>query len=212
MDCGDKDDDDEEGTKVTSDDDHEEISNDNEGGEDDNVKDDDDDSDEKVDDDDEMTELDNDEEYINLDERILTLEFHEEEDEEDYDDLYGDFKVNLIIEDVVKTNADQARVALTTEGQEQRSSVSFDFTSKMLNLENIYAADYTITSIMDTPVCQPSSMVITTTPLPPPLFLPQPQQTTPVITQTTLVITPTNQIPITSASVLLDFAYVFRFD
>nr|GEU36742.1 hypothetical protein [Tanacetum cinerariifolium] len=85
----DKDDDDEEGTKVASDDDHKEISDDNEGGDDDNVKD-DDDSDENVDDDDEMIELDNDEEDINMDERILTLEFHEEEDEEDYDDLYGD--------------------------------------------------------------------------------------------------------------------------
>nr|GEU36743.1 hypothetical protein [Tanacetum cinerariifolium] len=201
-------DDDEEGTKVASDDDHEEISDDNEGCNDDNVKDDDDDSEENVDDAYEMTKLDNDEEDINLDERILTLEFHEEKDKEDYDDLYGDFNMNLIIKNVEKTNADQARVALTTKGQEQSSSVSFDFTSKMLTLENIYAADYTITSIMDTPVCQPSSMVIITNPLPHPLFLPPPQQTTPVITQTTLVITPTNQIPITSAPVLLDFASV----
>nr|GFA62645.1 hypothetical protein [Tanacetum cinerariifolium] len=87
----DKDDDDEKGTKVASNDDHEEISDDNEGCNDDNVKDDDDDSDENVDDDDEMTELDNDKEDINLDERILTLKFHEEKDEEDYDDLYEDF-------------------------------------------------------------------------------------------------------------------------
>nr|GEU35548.1 hypothetical protein [Tanacetum cinerariifolium] len=69
-------------------------------------KDDDDDSDENVDDDDEMTELDSDEEDIYLDERILTIKFHEEEDKEDYDDLYGDFNVNLIIEDIEKTNAD----------------------------------------------------------------------------------------------------------
>nr|GEW46546.1 hypothetical protein [Tanacetum cinerariifolium] len=53
-----------------------------------NVKDDDDDSDENVDNDDEMIELDNDEEDINQDERIMTLEFHEEKDEEDYDDLF----------------------------------------------------------------------------------------------------------------------------
>nr|GEZ23952.1 hypothetical protein [Tanacetum cinerariifolium] len=107
------DDDDEDGTKVASDDDHEEISDDNEDGDDDNVKDDYDDSDENVDDDDEMIKLDNNEEDINLDERILTLAFHEVEDEEDYDDPYGDFNVNIIIEDVEKTNADQARVALT---------------------------------------------------------------------------------------------------
>nr|GEZ11688.1 putative reverse transcriptase domain-containing protein [Tanacetum cinerariifolium] len=99
------DDDDDEGTKGASDDDHEEISDDNEGCDDDNVKDDDDDSDENVDDDDE--------EDINLDERILTLKFHEEEDEEDYDDVYGDFNLNLKIEDVEKTNAYEASVALT---------------------------------------------------------------------------------------------------
>nr|GFB25572.1 hypothetical protein [Tanacetum cinerariifolium] len=69
--------------------------------------------DKNVDDDDEMSELDNNEEDINLDERILTVEFHEKEDEEDYDDVYGDFNVNLIIEDIEKTNANQARVALT---------------------------------------------------------------------------------------------------
>nr|GFC65707.1 hypothetical protein [Tanacetum cinerariifolium] len=62
-----------------------------EDGDDDNVKDDYDDSDENVDDDDEMIKLDNNEEDINLDERILTLAFHEVEDEEDYDDPYGDF-------------------------------------------------------------------------------------------------------------------------
>nr|GEY86825.1 hypothetical protein [Tanacetum cinerariifolium] len=78
----------EKGTKVTSDDDHEEISDDNEGCDNNNVKDDDDDSDENVDGDDEMTELDNDEEDINQDERIMTLEFHEKKDEEDYDDLF----------------------------------------------------------------------------------------------------------------------------
>nr|GEU99920.1 hypothetical protein [Tanacetum cinerariifolium] len=122
-----KDDDDEKDFKLVSNDSDEDGDNDegddNEGGNDDNVK-----------DDDERTKFDNKEEDMNLDERIMIPKFHAEdeknkEEDEEYEDLYGD-----------------------TEGQQQSSSVSSDFTSKMLNLENVYAAEYTITSIMDTPI------------------------------------------------------------
>nr|GEU42702.1 hypothetical protein [Tanacetum cinerariifolium] len=40
-----------------------------------------------------------------------------------------------------------------TEGQQQNSCISSEFTSKMLILENVSATDYTITSIIDTLVC-----------------------------------------------------------
>nr|GEV03047.1 hypothetical protein [Tanacetum cinerariifolium] len=180
---GDEDDNDDEGTKVASNDDDEDNSDDDkvdddEGVNDDNVKD-DDDSDVNVDDDNDMMESDNDKEDINLDKRIPTLKFHEEEekneeDEEGYDDLDGDVNVNLIIEDIGKTNANQGIVALTVS-----QGLSYEYAEE--------DADVTLTTIHD-----PSSMVITTTPLPPPPFLPPPQQTTPVIT-------PTNPVPTTSA-------------
>ncbi|GJR62428.1 hypothetical protein Tco_1504590 [Tanacetum coccineum] len=103
-----------------------------------------------------------------------------EENEEELDDaeeLYKDVNVNLRKEDVEMTNADQggadqhnvsqesgfeqeeedAHVKLTvvhdthkTEGPMQSSSVSSDFTEKLLNFENVSPADNEISSLMDT--------------------------------------------------------------
>nr|GEU34358.1 zinc finger, CCHC-type [Tanacetum cinerariifolium] len=154
----------------------------------------------------------------------------EEKSEElggDYEILYRDVNVNLRTKDVHITNVNQGRrdehhvaqdsglqyedahVTLTasqkTEGQTQSSSVSSDFTRKLLNFKNVSPVDYSIASVMDTTAQQTSHIVITTTPLPPSLVLPPTQQETPTHA-------PTIQEPITTAPPLPDFASVFRFD
>ncbi|GJU68072.1 hypothetical protein Tco_1254331 [Tanacetum coccineum] len=73
----------------------------------------------------------------------------------------------------------------------QSSSVSSDFTSKLLNLENPSPADNEIASLMETSarhatkVPEITSSFTTTIPLPPPFFNPLPQQATPIPTPTT---------------------------
>ncbi|GJX31233.1 hypothetical protein Tco_0241088 [Tanacetum coccineum] len=138
-----------------------------------------------------------------------------EEGEDDYKILYRDVNVNLQRDDVDMTNANQGgenvhnvsqdtrfdfededtHVTITkvhdaqkAQGQEQSSSVSSDFTSKLLNLENVSQADYTIASVMDTPAGQ--------------------------ITSTILTITPALTIlePTSSALDIPDFASMFKFD
>nr|GEU34359.1 retrovirus-related Pol polyprotein from transposon TNT 1-94 [Tanacetum cinerariifolium] len=86
-----------------------------------------------------------------------------------------------------------------TDGQTQSSSVSSDFTSKLLTFENVSLANYTIAYVMETTAQQTSPIVITTTPLPPPSSLPPTQQETPTPA-------PTIQEPITSAPLLPDFS------
>nr|GFB93158.1 hypothetical protein [Tanacetum cinerariifolium] len=89
-----------------------------------------------------------------------TTEFYEEEENIDdeemmYDDeddkvtkeLYKDVNVNLGNEDTKMTNADQGAKA---DELVQSFSVSSDFTSKLLNLENPSPADNGIASLMDT--------------------------------------------------------------
>ncbi|GJT91763.1 hypothetical protein Tco_1080608 [Tanacetum coccineum] len=154
-----------------------------------------------------------------------------EEEEDDYELLYKDVNVNLREEYVNMMNADQggaehnisqesrfeyaeedAHVTITnvydsqkTEGQTQSSSVSFDFTSKLLNFENVSTANYIIALVMDTTIHQTSSTVITKTPLLPTLVIPPTQQAT----QTP---TPTIQEPTTSVTAFPNFAFVLRFD
>ncbi|GJW01270.1 hypothetical protein Tco_1556521 [Tanacetum coccineum] len=116
-----------------------------------------------------------------------------EENEEELDDgeeLYKDTNMNLRKEDVEITDADQsgadqhnvsqesgfeqeeedAHVTLTTvhdaqktEGPMQSSSISFDFTEKLLNFENVSPADNEIASLMNTTVCheEPSGQTST---------------------------------------------------
>ncbi|GJZ99808.1 hypothetical protein Tco_0672359 [Tanacetum coccineum] len=107
----------------------------------------------------------------------------------------------------------------------QSSSISFDFTSKLLNFENPSPTDNEITSLMYTtvrleePRSQTSSLFTvpvtvipeissaftTTIPPPPPFFNPLPQQATPTPTSTALETT-------TSFPALLDFSSVFKFN
>ncbi|GJW10092.1 hypothetical protein Tco_1575919 [Tanacetum coccineum] len=176
----------------------------------------------------------------------------EEKDDEVTKELYNDVNVNLGNRDADMTVADQgdadqqnvsqksgfeqveedAHVTLTpvldtqkTDEPVQSFSVSSDFTSKLLNLENPSLADNKIASLMDTtahhkkPRSQTSSFytipvtatpevtsVFTTTiPLPPPFFNPLLQQETPNPT-------PTTSEETTAVPALPDFTSVFKFN
>ncbi|GJR19674.1 hypothetical protein Tco_0968201 [Tanacetum coccineum] len=165
----------------------------------------------------------------------------EEEDDEVTKDLYNDVKMNLGNRDADMTDADQggidqqnvsqelgfeqveenAHVTLTlvldtqkTDEPVQSSSISSDFTSKLLNLKNPSLADNEIASLMATIVCheEPGSQTssLYTVPItvvpeitsvsPPPFFNPLPQQETPTLTPITSEAT-------TSFPLLPDFSY-----
>nr|GEV36852.1 hypothetical protein [Tanacetum cinerariifolium] len=184
-------------------------------------KDDENDSEYKCDDDDDDDDdddnLEEEEEKID-DEEIMD----EEEDDEVTKELYKDVNVNLGNKDADMTDDDQggadqqnssqqsgfkqeekdAHVTLTpvydtqkTVGPMQSSSISSDFTSKLLNLENVSPYVNEIASLMDT----------ATIPPPPPFFNPLSQQATPTPTPTTFKAT-------TTIPVLSDFSFVFRFN
>ncbi|GJR75272.1 hypothetical protein Tco_0087637 [Tanacetum coccineum] len=100
----------------------------------------------------------------------------------------------------------------------QSSSVSSDFTEKLLNFENVSPADNEIASLMDTTVRHeepsghtstlftvPITVILTTIPPPAHFFNPLPQQATPTPTLTTSEAT-------TIFPALLDFASVFKFN
>ncbi|GJW89682.1 hypothetical protein Tco_1269891 [Tanacetum coccineum] len=107
----------------------------------------------------------------------------------------------------------------------QSSSVSSNFTNKLLNFKNTSPADNEIASLMDTivhheePSRQTSSLFTvpitvilkitsaftTTIPPPPPYFNPLPKQATPTLTPTALAAT-------TSFLALPKFLFVFRFN
>ncbi|GKE64089.1 hypothetical protein Tco_1518250, partial [Tanacetum coccineum] len=162
----------------------------------------------------------------------------EEEDDEVTKELYTDVNVNLGNEDTDITNADhggssqqnvsqelgfdqveeEAHVTLTpvldtqkTDRHVQSYSISSDFTSKLLNLENPSSADNEIASLMDTiarhatTVPEITSVFTITIPPPPPFFNSIPQQATPTPIPTTSVAT-------TLFPSLLDFSYVFKFN
>nr|GEV63420.1 hypothetical protein [Tanacetum cinerariifolium] len=183
----------------------------------DNNNDDSDDNDER---DDERMKSDRDE----IPDPNKTNEEHDEEEEEEYDDefnieedekmdeeeddevtkeLYKDVNVNLGNKDADMTDVDQ--------GLTQSSSVSFDFTSNLLNLDKPSPADNEIASLIDTTadyattISKITSSFTTPTPPPLPFFDPQSQQAT-------LTPTPTASETTTSLPTLLDFAFVFKFN
>ncbi|GJT75411.1 hypothetical protein Tco_1042136 [Tanacetum coccineum] len=159
-----------------------------------------------------------------------------EEEEADAEELYRDLNLNLRKEDAEMTDTDQggaeqtnvsqesgfeqveedAHVRLTTvhdkqktDGTVQSSSMSSDFTSKHLNLDNTPPPENVIASLMDTtitiPVTATPEVASTTVPLPPSSFNPPPQQTTPTPIPTTSEAT-------TSFPALPDFSSVFKFN
>ncbi|GKA82984.1 hypothetical protein Tco_0789732 [Tanacetum coccineum] len=100
----------------------------------------------------------------------------------------------------------------------QSSSVSSDFTEKLLNFKNISPADNAIASLMDTTVryeepsgqtstlfIVPITVIPTTIPPPPYFFNPLPQQVTPTPT-------PTTSKAMTSFPALPDFSSIFKFN
>nr|GEV84121.1 integrase, catalytic region, zinc finger, CCHC-type, peptidase aspartic, catalytic [Tanacetum cinerariifolium] len=98
-----------------------------------------------------------------------------------------------------------------TRGPIESSSISSDFTSKFLNLHNLYPADNEIASLMDTTTYHATSILeiassfATLTPLPTLFFNPISQQATPTPT-------PTASETITILPAILDFTSVFKFN
>ncbi|GJR89551.1 hypothetical protein Tco_0213562 [Tanacetum coccineum] len=147
-----------------------------------------------------------------------------DEDDKVTKELYKDVNVNLGNKDTEMTNVDQGASEQQNFSQEsgfeqeeedthmtltpvldtqkadkhvQSSSVSSNFTSKLLNLENPSPADNEIASLMET---------LAYTIPPPPSF------SNPLLQQATPTLTPTTSEATTSFPSLLDFSFVFRFN
>ncbi|GJX32182.1 hypothetical protein Tco_0242037 [Tanacetum coccineum] len=183
--------------------------------------------------------MDDDDDDANDDDNQEDDDTNDDDEETDSDRTESDrIKIPVLDQDADMTDADQggadqqnvsqesgfeqveedAHVTLTpvldtqkTDEPVQSSSVSSDFTSKLLNLENPSPADNEIASLMDTTarhattVPEITSVFTTTIPPPPPFFNPLPQQATPTPTPTTSEAT-------TSFPSLLDFSSVFKFN
>ncbi|GJS73407.1 retrovirus-related pol polyprotein from transposon TNT 1-94 [Tanacetum coccineum] len=212
-----------------SDDISDEGDDDNDGNDgDDDANDDDKQEGDDTDDDDEETDSDRTEsDRIKI--PILdqsTTEYYEEEeekidDEETMDEEEDDEVTKELYDDVnlgFKKEEEDAHLTLTpvldthkSGGLTQSSSVSSNFTSKLLNLDNPSPADNEIASLMDTTaqhattIPEITSSFTTTNPPPPPFFNPLSQQATPTPT-------PTNSEATTSFPSLPDFSSVFRFN
>nr|GEU49252.1 hypothetical protein [Tanacetum cinerariifolium] len=191
----------------------------------DDTEDDGDDDDNDDNSDEERTEVHTPEDHELTDEEKIN---DEEKMVEDEDDEGGAKEHNVSQESRFMQEEEDAHVTLTTVHDSQNTKgllqsffVSSDFTSKLLNLENVSLTDYKIDSLMDTNVChtetrsQTSSLYIvpvtaiseftTTILLPPPFFNPLQHQPTPTPTLTTLETK-------TSFPTLLDFSLVFKFN
>nr|GEU98109.1 putative reverse transcriptase domain-containing protein [Tanacetum cinerariifolium] len=133
-------------------------------------------------------------------------------------DQGGSGQQNMSQESRLKQEEEDAHVTLTlvldtqkADEPVQSSSVSFNFTSKLLNLKNPSKVENKIASLMETSaphatsVPQITSSFTTTIPPPPLFFNPLLQQATPTPTPTTFEAT-------TSFPSLLDFSSVFRFN
>ncbi|GJT32826.1 hypothetical protein Tco_0923245 [Tanacetum coccineum] len=129
----------------------------------------------------------------------------EEEDDEVTKELYKDVNINLGNKDADMTDVDQ--------GPTQSSSISSDFNSKLLNLENPSPADNEIALLMETldrhatAIPENTSSFTTTIPPPPLFFNPLQQEATPTPTPT-----PTTSETTTSLPALPDFTFEFKFN
>ncbi|GJZ93543.1 ribonuclease H-like domain-containing protein, partial [Tanacetum coccineum] len=158
----------------------------------------DDDSDDVNDDDyvDSDANDDNDIQEDYKEEYVHTSENYEfTDDEEDYEELYKDANEDVSQENSYEQVVDDAHVTLTatqkTEGSLQNSSISSDFASKFLNLDNISPADNEVASMMNVKVHHEESST----------------QAPSFITST-----PTTKSTTTSILALPDFSSLFRFD
>ncbi|GKG04046.1 hypothetical protein Tco_0314433 [Tanacetum coccineum] len=109
-----------------------------------------------------------------------TKYYEEEENIDDEETMYvdEDDEVTKELYEDVNQEEEDAHVTLThvletqkTGGPIQSSSVSSDFTSKLLNLDNPFPTNTTIVSLMDTTVHHEIKSA-TTVPPPPPFFNP----------------------------------------
>ncbi|GKA35438.1 hypothetical protein Tco_0721929 [Tanacetum coccineum] len=163
---------------------------------------------------------------------------YDDEDDEVTKESYKDVNVNLGNEETKMTNVDQGALEQQNVSQEsgfeqveedahmtltpvldtqkadkpvQSSSVSSDFTSKLLNLRNPYPADNEITSLMETSArhatAVPKNTFGFTTTIPPP-----PPFSNPLLLQATPTPTPTTSEATTLFPSLLYFSSVFRFN
>ncbi|GJZ96021.1 hypothetical protein Tco_0668355 [Tanacetum coccineum] len=202
--------------------------------EDEDNDDDDGDNDDDGDSDDHDDDSEDDEEKLDDEETM-----DDEEDDEVIEELYDDVNVNLGNDDIEITDADQgtseqqnvsqesgfeqeeedAHVTLTpvldvqkVDEPVQSSSVSSDFTSKLLNLENPSPSDNEIASLMETSACHTTTIPeitssFTTTTPPPPLFF------NPILQQQILTFTTTTSTnPIVTLPEIPNFASGFKFD
>ncbi|GJV81916.1 hypothetical protein Tco_1517786 [Tanacetum coccineum] len=84
---------------------------------------------------------------VNLEEMVRDIGWmYDDEDDEVTKELYKDVNVNLGHEDTKMTNADREKA----DEPIQSSSISSNFTSKLINLENPSPADNEIASLMET--------------------------------------------------------------
>ncbi|GJS48574.1 hypothetical protein Tco_0598695 [Tanacetum coccineum] len=110
-------------------------------------------------------------------------------------ELYADVNVDLVNEDTEMTNADQVHDTQKADEPVQSSSVSFDFTSKLLNLKNPSPTDNEIASLIETSSRHATAVpkntfgFTITIPPPPPFFNPLQQEATttptPITSETT---------------------------
>ncbi|GKB90054.1 hypothetical protein Tco_0962326 [Tanacetum coccineum] len=134
------------------------------------------------------------------------------------DDVTRFIKQNVSQESRFEQVEEDAHVTLTlvldtqkADEPVQSSSVSSDFTGKLLNLENLSPADNEIASLMETSarhvmaVPEITSVFTITIPQPPLFFNPLSQQATPTPTPTTFEAT-------TSFPLLPDFSSIFKFN
>nr|GEY84496.1 hypothetical protein [Tanacetum cinerariifolium] len=165
------------------------------------------------------------EEHKEKEEEENVDEFTDKEDDKENEKEVEQINTMSLKSQGFEQEKEDAHVTLTnvhdtqkTKGPMKSSSVSSDFTEKLLNFENVSPADNEIASLMDTTVRHeepsgqtftlftiPITVIPTTMPPPPHFFNPLPQQTTPNPTPTASEVT-------TIFPALPDFASVFRFN
>ncbi|GJY98466.1 hypothetical protein Tco_0515376 [Tanacetum coccineum] len=195
---------------------------------------------------------DDEEEETEEDEYVHTPDYYLPTDEEEYDELYKD--VNITSKDVelkkegkgdaemrdagredvsqeksYEQVVDDEHVTLTatqkTKGSKQRSSVSSDFASKFLNLDNVPPADNEVASMMNVKVRHeesstqaPPFLTVLVTAIPETCTVPTTtvsltiQPSTPIPQQSTPTPTPTTELATSLIPALLDFSSLFGFD
>nr|GFC70449.1 hypothetical protein [Tanacetum cinerariifolium] len=129
----------------------------------------------------------------------FSTEYYEEEEEKiDDEETIDEEEDDEVTKELFKQVEEDAHVTLTLvldthkdDEPVQSYSISSDFTSKLLNIENPSPADNEIALLMETSalhatiVLEITSVFTITIPPPPPFFNPLPQQATPTTSEAT---------------------------